>query len=235
MLHRIKVWLVLHKRWLLIGGGVGALLIAVGLAVWFVPSLHSEARMAYHKARGFFIADDAEGQDVAVIATPDPGTKAFESVQQLEGQVGQQEKEIQQQHADLVQVQGQLKDAIAEVAKSNDMLQKQQDQWRAALNAAKSAPVSSLSEGSDTQIPVVPLPTVAPSSGEQSTQASGKVNLNTATVAQLDGLPGIGATYAQRIVDYRKQHGPFKTVDSVTDVSGIGPALLEKIRGLVEV
>lgn len=64
---------------------------------------------------------------------------------------------------------------------------------------------------------------------------SGKVNLNTATVAQLDALPGIGPVLAQRIVDYRTQHGRFSTVDQLDDVPGIGPALYSRLSGSVTV
>lgn len=57
-----------------------------------------------------------------------------------------------------------------------------------------------------------------------SAAASGRVDINTASVAQLDALPGIGAVLAQRIVDHREQHGPFKALRDLLDVSGIGDA-----------
>jgi comEA protein len=59
------------------------------------------------------------------------------------------------------------------------------------------------------------------------------ININTATVKELDLLPGIGPALGQRIVDHRIQHGMFTTVDSLQDVSGIGPRTLEKLRPLV--
>lgn len=51
---------------------------------------------------------------------------------------------------------------------------------------------------------------------------SGKVNINTATAQELDGLKGIGPAIAQRIVDYREAHGPFKSLEDLKKVSGIG-------------
>lgn len=62
------------------------------------------------------------------------------------------------------------------------------------------------------------------------TDAAGRVNLNTATLAQLDTLPGIGETLAQRIIDYRNTHGAFRTVDEIINVSGIGEKKLAELR-----
>jgi competence protein ComEA len=61
------------------------------------------------------------------------------------------------------------------------------------------------------------------------------VNLNTATLDQLESLPGIGPALGQRIIDYRTQHGPFASVDDLVDVSGIGESRLEDLRPLVTV
>ncbi|MDT0248561.1 ComEA family DNA-binding protein [Actinomyces oris] len=60
--------------------------------------------------------------------------------------------------------------------------------------------------------------------------ASGTVNINTASASELEKLPGIGPALAQRIVEYRDSHGPFASVDSLTDVPGIGKAKLEGLR-----
>jgi competence protein ComEA len=64
-------------------------------------------------------------------------------------------------------------------------------------------------------------------------QAGGPVHLNTATVDQLDELPGVGPVTAQKIVDWREQHGAFSSVDDLDAIPGIGPARLEQLRELV--
>ena len=66
-------------------------------------------------------------------------------------------------------------------------------------------------------------------------EPSGKVDLNTATTADLDALPGIGPVLAQRIVDHRTNQGPFRSVDELDDVPGIGPAIFGQLVDLVAV
>src|SRR5262252_8796459 len=60
--------------------------------------------------------------------------------------------------------------------------------------------------------------------------ALGAININTATKDELVALPGIGPAKAQAIVDYRKAHGPFKTVEELKDVKGIGAKRFEKLK-----
>ncbi|MHC6592644.1 helix-hairpin-helix domain-containing protein [Arthrobacter sp. C152] len=62
-----------------------------------------------------------------------------------------------------------------------------------------------------------------------------KVNLNTADVGELDALPKVGPVLAQRIVDWRKEHGPFKSIEEVDAVDGVGPKMLEALLPLVTV
>jgi competence protein ComEA len=61
------------------------------------------------------------------------------------------------------------------------------------------------------------------------------VDLNTAGLAELDTLPGVGPVLAQRILDWRAQNGSFSTVDELGEVSGIGEKVLENLRPLVRV
>jgi competence protein ComEA len=59
--------------------------------------------------------------------------------------------------------------------------------------------------------------------------------LNTATLEQLDALPGIGPAIGQRVIDYRETAGGFTSVEEITQVSGIGDSTFAKIKGLITV
>jgi competence protein ComEA len=61
----------------------------------------------------------------------------------------------------------------------------------------------------------------------------GPVSLSSATVDELDQLPGVGPITAHKIVDYRTEHGPFSAVDELDSVPGIGPTRIEQLRDLV--
>ena len=74
----------------------------------------------------------------------------------------------------------------------------------------------------------------AGSSGSGSAKPAA-VNINTATLQELEALPGIGEARAQAILDARKQRGGFKSVDELVDVRGIGPKNLEKLRPYLHV
>ena len=76
----------------------------------------------------------------------------------------------------------------------------------------------------------------APASGAAGAAAGGStgpVQLSTATLEQLDSLPGIGPVTAQKILDYRQKHGAFTSVDELDAVPGIGPARLDQLKDLV--
>ena len=65
------------------------------------------------------------------------------------------------------------------------------------------------------------------------TKEGGKVDINTATLAELTNLKGIGDKKAQAIVDYREKQGKFTSIDQLVDVNGIGPATLEANRDMI--
>ena len=93
-----------------------------------------------------------------------------------------------------------------------------------AAPVATEAPVFSFSSPDDTSSDATPEPS-----------SSELIDINTATVEQLDTLPGIGPSTAQKIVDYRATNGPFAIIEDIMDVSGIGPATFDNIKNLITV
>jgi competence protein ComEA len=100
---------------------------------------------------------------------------------------------------------------------------------RADLSAVNLA--APLADGAQVIVPRRLPPGAAPP--ESSAAVGGKVSLGTATIEQLDELPGVGPVTAQKIVDWRTTHGPFRTVDDLDQVPGIGPTRIEQLRELV--
>ena len=99
----------------------------------------------------------------------------------------------------------------------------------AAVNLA--APVA---DGSQIVVPRrVPAGALTPASAGASPSAPVKVSLASATLEQLDALPGVGPVTAQKILDYRQQHGPLRSVEDLDAIPGIGPARVEQLRDLV--
>jgi competence protein ComEA len=96
---------------------------------------------------------------------------------------------------------------------------------RSGVNFA--APVS------DGQQVVVPVHGLGGGAAAGAGGTAGPVSLSSATAEQLDTLPGIGPVTAQKIVDYRTQHGAFSSVDELDAIPGIGPARIAELQGLV--
>lgn len=94
-----------------------------------------------------------------------------------------------------------------------------------------------LSDGEQLMVGVTPPPG-QPTDGSPvgaSTGADPVINLNTATVEQLDTLPGVGPVTAQRILDWRVAHGRFTSIDQLREVGGIGQARFVQLKDLVRV
>jgi competence protein ComEA len=109
--------------------------------------------------------------------------------------------------------------------------------WRADLAALNLA--APLVDGTQVLVPPRAKVTSA-ASGESDagevaggTAAAPAISLSSATAEELDQLPGVGPVTAQKIIDYRTEHGPFASVDDLDAVPGIGPARLEQLRDLV--
>jgi competence protein ComEA len=80
-----------------------------------------------------------------------------------------------------------------------------------------------------------PPPAVSGGSSGSREAAGAPININTATAAELETLPRVGPTMAQRIIKYREANGPFATIEEIQNVQGIGPATFEGFQGLIAV
>jgi competence protein ComEA len=99
----------------------------------------------------------------------------------------------------------------------------------AALNLA--AP---LVDGVQVLVPARSAPGAPPAASPgDGVVPAGPVSLSSATIEELDELPGVGPITAQKIIDYRTEHGPFASVDDLDAVPGIGPTRIEQLRDLV--
>jgi competence protein ComEA len=106
---------------------------------------------------------------------------------------------------------------------------------RAALDLVNLA--APLADGQQVVVPLRgdgEIPAAGGSGAAAGPTPVGKVHLNSATMEQLDELPGVGPITAQQILDYRSANGAFQSVDELDAVPGIGPATLEQLRPLVD-
>jgi len=109
--------------------------------------------------------------------------------------------------------------------KTNELENKINDLER-QISELKSASVPA----TNSEVATSPAST-SPSSN--SDQTSGKININTATQAELESLPGIGPTYAKRIIEYRTANGGFKSIEQMKNVKGIGDKTYAKFKDLI--
>jgi competence protein ComEA len=97
---------------------------------------------------------------------------------------------------------------------------------RAAVNLA--APIS---DGQQVLVAARGAASAAGAGGAAA--AAGSISLSSATAEQLDSLPGVGPVTAQKILQYRQEHGPFTSVEALDAIPGIGPARIADLQGLV--
>ena len=102
---------------------------------------------------------------------------------------------------------------------------------KAQLDAVnRAAPIA---DGQQIVVPGSGAGGVAAASSPAGSSPSAPLDLNSATLEQLEALPGIGPVTAQKILDYRQQHGAFHAIEELEGVSGIGPAHMAQLKGLV--
>lgn len=183
-----------------------------------------------------------------------------ERISQLENGLVKAGKDQLTTQTSFGQLQNDLKGAVAEVAKNNDILTKQRNDLLTELNnmearcqktvtdniqaeldtlktgqgtvASGASSTSDTASSDNTSSVGGSESSAAPTTSDSQTQ---KVNLNTATASELDTLPGIGPAYAQKIIQYRSEKSRFNKIEDIMNVTGIGQATFAKLKDLVEV
>jgi len=168
-----------------------------------------------------FLRDGGEGEPVKIIAPPAVSSETSQAEAELKAYVtgavrqpGLYTIEEGDRLADLIDLAGGITENADMQAVNLAVRVNDQDHWT---------------------VPTVGEPTVVPSNAVSIEPTSDKVDVNTADATLLETLPGIGETRAQAIISHREEHGPFKRVDDIVAVPGIGAATLEGLRDLVEV
>ncbi len=168
-----------------------------------------------------FLRDGGDGEPVRIV--PPPTVSSVESCAELESKAyvtgavrhpGLYTIEEGDRLADLIDLAGGITEDADMQAVNLAVRVNDQDHWT---------------------VPKLGEPTVVPSNAVSIEPTSGKVDINTADAKLLETLPGIGESRAQAIIRYREEHGPFKRIDDIVAVQGIGSATLEGLRDLVEV
>jgi competence protein ComEA len=81
----------------------------------------------------------------------------------------------------------------------------------------------------------ITIPTREEEQNQSISTSQGKINLNTATLDQLESLPGVGEEKAKAIIDFREIHGKFSSIEDLLAVSGFGPSIFNSIKDKIEV
>lgn len=170
-----------------------------------------------------FLWLDDRAAPAIVISDPLPATTIAVSVEGAVTSPGVYELPADARHADAVAAAGGLTDA-ADLAAFNPARRVRDEERIVVAARAPAAPVAPDAGGAES------------SSATTSAEATeGRLNLNAATAAQLDDLPGIGPVLAERIIAARADRGPFASVDALAAVEGISRRMVDDLRPLVTV
>jgi comEA protein len=206
-----KAMISFTKRHFFIGGASLAVVLVVGAALLVQPvraSIVDAAQTIFGTA-----------PPVTIINDTDRTNQLQEKLALLEVQVAGLQEARKADAQNMQQLTEQYALAVHEVAQVHDALV-------ASSSVGRSSAVVSPVMGSAS----AQLPSSRPTTTASPAVKSGKVSINRGTITDLQTLPGIGPSYAQRIIEYREANGPFSSIDDLDLVQGIGPATIEKLR-----
>lgn len=199
----------IKKEWLSLSV-VGVIMVAIAVCM-FVPPVRAWAGGVFSKT---------EVVQEKVVTNP-LSDQAQERIADLETNVAGLQKQLEADRQDRLSLVTEFQKAQSEVAKTNDALVKQAQKLNdlskqisvAATSGRSASPIETSSGGG--------------------TVSDGKVHINTATAAELDTLPGIGPSTAEKIIAYRQEHGLFASLEDLKNVSGISEATYAKLKDLI--
>lgn len=129
-------------------------------------------------------------------------------------------------------VPGQWMPVNAPLARALESLNAKEPSVHGSVSPTRQPTVDSVRDGvthSAAPTPVTPSAEEQPKQSTPTTTPEPRLDLNEATLTQLENLPGIGPSKAKAIITYREKHGSFRSIDELLEVKGIGPKMLEKL------
>ncbi|RYM05327.1 competence protein ComEA [Sporolactobacillus sp. THM7-7] len=227
-----KIWRN-HKMWVM--AGAGAAMLVLFLVYWHVTA---KERVEDRKKTEALFSEMSQEKD---------GSSSSEAESKVKDN-REEEETVKPAQEVVVDLKGAVKIPGIYRVKDSDRVNDVIHQAGGLTGKADRDKVNFAQKVSDEMVIYVPekgerdVPAVAGTSagGAASSPASpesgqSKVNINTADEQEMQNLPGIGEVKAKTIIAYREEHGPFKTVDELTNVSGIGEKSLEKIKPMATV
>ena len=186
-----------------------------------------------------FVKDKLSSKEEVYVLTDENNTlednqSSNEEIEELKKEDNIDNKEI------TVYISGEVKKAGIVILKSGDRLATAVEKLGGTTNKADLNKVNLAMKVEDEQHYIIPKigeevseESVEVTNKEVSSQESSKININTATIEELDTLPGVGEATANKIVNHRSENGEFKTVEEIKNVNGIGDKKFENIKELM--
>ena len=186
-----------------------------------------------------FVKDKLSSKEDIYVLTDQNNTlednqSSNEEIEELKKEDNIDNKEI------TVYISGEVKKAGIVILKSGDRLATAVEKLGGTTNKADLNKVNLAMKVEDEQHYIIPKigeevseESVEVTNKEVSSPESSKININTATIEELDTLPGVGEATANKIVNHRSENGEFKTVEEIKNVNGIGDKKFENIKELI--